>query len=77
MLSNISDFLHIAKIFNKMLQRKGSHRGKKMNPAVFVYFFQIKRVDGKQELIKRDITWGESTDLLPCFYVNLFSDGNI
>ena len=34
----------------------GYFRGKKMNPAVFVYFAEVEYFDGQVELFKGDVT---------------------
>ena len=34
----------------------GRHRGKEVNPAVFVYFAEIEFVDGRKEILRGDIT---------------------
>jgi gliding motility-associated-like protein len=34
----------------------GTHRGKVLNPAVFVYHAEIEFIDGRVELFKGDIT---------------------
>jgi gliding motility-associated-like protein len=34
----------------------GTHLGKPMNPAVFVYYFEVEFIDGTREIIKGDVT---------------------